>query len=92
MGTGLRNLKILLQEKTLSDGEKKLVEQIFTDASILDIQKFYGLAIRRNRGNLQEMKKGVWAIYFHLLSSNEIPQHGLCSISWCKFLKAKEAN
>ena len=90
MGTRLRKLKVLLQAKTLNNGEKFGGANRVTDASILGIQKYYGLAIRINRENLQEMKERVWAIYFHLLSSNENPQYGLCSISWCKFLKAKK--
>lgn len=57
--------------------------------------QYYGLAIRRNPGNLEDMRKAVWAGYFHLCSSNERPQHGLCpngSESWCKYNKAIAQN
>lgn len=35
------------------------------------------------------MRRDVWAEYFHLQSSNEKPQHGLCpENSWCKYKKS----
>ncbi|GFV40291.1 RNase H domain-containing protein [Trichonephila clavipes] len=48
-----------------------------------------------NRNNINDrhsMKTAVWAAYFHLLSSNESPQHGLCPAdinAWCKFQKTE---
>ncbi|KAG8255287.1 hypothetical protein J6590_108642 [Homalodisca vitripennis] len=36
------------------------------------------------------MRKAVWAIYFHLLSTDNSPQHELCpkgESSWCKYQK-----
>ncbi|GFU78050.1 mariner Mos1 transposase [Trichonephila clavipes] len=36
------------------------------------------MAIRNNINDLHSMKTAVWAVYVHLLSSNESPQHGLC--------------
>ncbi|KAF8784709.1 hypothetical protein HNY73_010353 [Argiope bruennichi] len=60
-----------------------------TDAEILLIQKYYGLAIRRNASkSVTEMSKSIWAIYFHKLSTNAKPQHGLCPLgsdSWCGY-------
>lgn len=41
--------------------------------------------------SLNNMKQAVWAEYFHLASSNEDPQHGLCPSSpdsWCEYKKA----
>lgn len=41
------------------------------------------------------MSKAVWAIYFHKLSSDAFPQHGLCPSgedSWCGYNKALETN
>ncbi|XP_049860720.1 uncharacterized protein LOC126354821 [Schistocerca gregaria] len=37
------------------------------------------------------MRKSVWAIWFHYLSTDTTPQHGLCSNEWCKCLKSKES-
>lgn len=61
-----------------------------TDARILKVQTFFGLAIRRNVGDLQKMKDAVWAIFYHLGSSDELPNHSLCEKDWCKFLQASE--
>ncbi|GFW93536.1 uncharacterized protein TNCV_47391 [Trichonephila clavipes] len=44
------------------------------------------MAIRNNINDLRSMEIAVWAVYFHLLSSNESLQHGLCppgSNAWC---------
>ncbi|GFW64908.1 hypothetical protein TNCV_391741 [Trichonephila clavipes] len=36
------------------------------------------MANRNSINDLHHMKTAVWAANFHLLSSNESPQHGLC--------------
>ncbi|GFX49832.1 hypothetical protein TNCV_3073851 [Trichonephila clavipes] len=39
------------------------------------------------------MKTAIWAVYFHLLSSNDSPQHGLCPEiinACCKFQKIED--
>ncbi|GFS66524.1 uncharacterized protein TNCV_3857341 [Trichonephila clavipes] len=41
---------------------------------------------------VSDMFKAIWAIYFHKLSTDSVPQHGLCPTSpdtWCGFNKAK---
>lgn len=61
-----------------------------TDAEIHKLQLYYGLAIR-SVGNLESMKRNIWAIHFHKGSTDDNPQHGLCPDgpdSWCKFKKA----
>ena len=40
------------------------------NVQIDSIQHIYGNAIRRNKNNLEQMKKHVWAIYFHMLSTD----------------------
>ncbi|GFX73896.1 hypothetical protein TNCV_397071 [Trichonephila clavipes] len=48
------------------------------------------MALRNNINDLHSMKTAVWAVYFHLPSSNEGPQYGLCPAiinTWCKFQK-----
>ena len=67
----------------------------FTNAAILQIQNYYGLTISRNVKSVEDMRKGIRAEYFHILSSNERPQHGLCPDSddtWCKYRKAIREN
>lgn len=87
MGTRLRNLKSKI--KKLPDGTPLGGRGRLTDAAILKIQTYYGLSIRRHATkSVNEMKQAIWAEYFHLLSSNETPQHGLCpkdESTWCKF-------
>ncbi|XP_039313194.1 uncharacterized protein LOC120359517 [Solenopsis invicta] len=83
MGTRLRNRK--KNEKGLG-GKGKL-----TDNLIKDLTLYYGLAIRRNSDSLQNMKKDIWATFFHKCSTDEKPQHDNCPTtkdSWCKWQKA----
>jgi len=59
-----------------------------TEEAILQIQKYYGLAIRRNHTSVESMKQAIWAEFFHIVSSNENPNHGLCpkdDDTWCKY-------
>ncbi|GBN42766.1 hypothetical protein AVEN_121666-1 [Araneus ventricosus] len=89
MGTRLRNK---LKSTKLSNGKKISGRGRLTDAQILLIQKYYGLAIRRNTSkSVDEMSRSIWAVYFHKLSTDVKPQHGLCpmgSDSWCGFNKS----
>jgi hypothetical protein len=59
-----------------------------TQSEIDKLQNYYGLAIRRTVNNLEAMKRAVWAVLFHKLSTYEKPQHGVYTSgddSWCKF-------
>ncbi|GFU43868.1 uncharacterized protein TNCV_652511 [Trichonephila clavipes] len=94
MGARLRALKNNLKSTKLSDNKPISGRGRLTDAEILLLQKYYGLAIRRNVGkSVADMSKSIWAIYFHKLSTDENPQHALCPMgeeSWCGDLTAKE--
>ena len=35
------------------------------------MQNYYGYAIRNNKGNLASMKNSIWAIYHHMIQSND---------------------
>lgn len=89
LGKQLRNLKQNLGKTKLSDG--KTIRGRLTDSTIDKFQSYYGKAIRDNNHNLEEMMKAVWATLFHSASSDEKPLHSLCSINWCKYLKAEAA-
>lgn len=93
MGSRLKTLK---QKKTvLPDGSKVGGKNRLTNVAILQIQEYYKLAILRNLSSVKEMQAAVWAEYFHLLSSDEKPQHSLCpgtEDTWCKFRKASQNN
>ncbi|GFX10185.1 uncharacterized protein TNCV_1865831 [Trichonephila clavipes] len=92
MGARLRALKNNLKSTKMSDNKPISGRGRLTDAEILLLQKYYGLAIRRNVGkSVADMSKSIWAIYFHKLSTDENPQHALCPMgeeSWCGYNKS----
>ncbi|GFU48073.1 uncharacterized protein TNCV_4020491 [Trichonephila clavipes] len=52
------------------------------------ITTYYGNAIRQIKTCLSDMRKAVWAVYFHIRSSDEEPLHSFCPVgpnSWCKY-------
>ena len=55
------------------------------------LQVYYGLALRRNKADVDGMRKEVLAGLKHSASSDEKPQHDDCPDkegTWCKFKKA----
>ena len=36
------------------------------------------------------MRRAIWAIYFHRLSTNSKPRHQMCNILWCKYLQSEK--
>lgn len=91
MGARLRDLKNRKRGQKLSDGKPLTGKGRLTDMAMKKLQIFYGLAIRRNTNSLEAMQAAVWAVYFHVKSSNKKPTHQLCSKgdnTWCKFLAA----
>ncbi|GFV13813.1 uncharacterized protein TNCV_3695251 [Trichonephila clavipes] len=92
MGTRLRALKLKLKGKKLEDKKSLGGRNRLTDAVIDKLQRYYGLAIRNNSGNLSAMKQAIWAIFFHKISTDLNPQHGLCPLgddSWCGYNRSK---
>ncbi|GFW76805.1 uncharacterized protein TNCV_59031 [Trichonephila clavipes] len=92
MGTRLRTLKLKLKGKKLEDKKSLLGRNRLTDAEIDKLQIYYGMAIRNNSGNLSAMKQAIWAIFFHKISTDLNPQHGLCPLgddSWCGYNRSK---
>jgi len=58
------------------------------DKLIKDLTLYYGLAIRRQPDSVEEMKKAVWATFYHKCSTDDKPQHKNCppgENSWCKW-------
>ncbi|KAJ4431349.1 hypothetical protein ANN_19946 [Periplaneta americana] len=74
----LRRLVNEWKGKKLSYGKALSGKGRLIGTEIDNIQRYYGLAIRNNCHDLSSMKKTVWATYFHKLSTDETPQHGLC--------------
>ncbi|GFX93325.1 uncharacterized protein TNCV_151311 [Trichonephila clavipes] len=86
MGTRLRKLKQMSSK--LSDGKSIGGKGRLTDRIIDLITTYYGNAIRQNKTCLSDMRKAVWAVYFHIRSSDEEPLHSFCPVgpnSWCKY-------
>ncbi|GFV97184.1 uncharacterized protein TNCV_3527691 [Trichonephila clavipes] len=77
MGTRLRKLKQMSSK--LSDGKSIGGKGRLTDRMIDLITTYYGNAIRQNKTCLSDMRKAVWAVYFHIRSSNEEPLHSFLS-------------
>lgn len=87
VGSHLRKLKS--KTKGLS-GRGKL-----TDTFIDRLQNYYGIAVRANVGNIQNMQQNVIAVLFHCASSSNQPMHGQCPIgadSWCYYQRALAQN
>lgn len=81
MGTRLRNIR---KTKKLG-GKGKLTESL-----VGKLSTYYGLAIRRNIDNVQDMKKAIMATYYHMISTDENPRHEYCpegEDSWCEWQK-----
>ena len=88
MGTRLRVLKTSYKKQKLSDGKGLDGRGRLTYDMIDRIQNYYGMAIRQNTNSVSEMKKAVWALFFHVSSTDENPKHQLCpkgEQSWCKY-------
>jgi len=71
------------QSSTSSKDKKKTLA--LTNGMMVKLSTYYGLAILRNSDSVEEMKKSIWATFYHLISTDENPQHLNCSILWCKY-------
>lgn len=69
-GTQLQRLKTKLKRHKLSDNCKQLSGSgRLTDA--VNLQVYYGKAIRKNSSDVNKMKTAVWTTYFHLPLTNK---------------------
>ncbi|GFS53178.1 uncharacterized protein TNCV_4069041 [Trichonephila clavipes] len=95
MGSRLRRFKAKMRGQKLSDGKALCGKNRLTEASIDQLQTYYGLAIRRNLSSVKDMRQGIWAIFLHKISTDENPQHGFCPSGpdkWCRYKKAQLEN
>jgi len=69
MGSRLQNIAKI---KKLSD-KGKLTGKIIDELAI-----YYGLTIRRHCHSIEEMKKAIWAMFYHKISTDDEPHHHLC--------------
>lgn len=92
MGSRLRELKNSMRGKKLEDGKSLFGKGRLTDKLIVELTTYYGGAIRNNKNSVMDMRKAIWAIYFHKRSNDQEPLHDFCpqgDASWCKYQKAK---
>lgn len=90
VGTRLRKMKE--KTKKLPDGTPLGGKSGLTLAAIKQLQNYYGLAIRRNTDSVEGMRTAIWALYFHVMSTDQNPTHQLCpkeDTTWCKYNAAK---
>ncbi len=86
VGSRLRTMKSKLGRQKLKDNKPFGGKGRMTFKLINKLQNYYGLAIRSNKGNLQEMEKAVNASLKHCASSAQNPMHDDCpkgEDSWC---------
>lgn len=87
MGTALRNLIAVAraQGKPIT-GKGKL-----TAIKVAKIQNYYGRAIKDHAQDLELLKKRIFAILFHMSSTDDNPKHHHCppgAQSWCFWQRA----
>lgn len=88
VGNNLRKLKAGCGNQKLADGKTIGGKGRLTNKEIDQLQVYYGLAIRRNIGNVEKMKESIDAILRHRVSTDEMHNHTLCpkgKESWCAF-------
>ena len=88
MGARLRSLKSRSGNAKLSDGKSIGGRGRLTNKLIDSLQVYYGKAIRGNTHSIIAMKDAIMAIWHHIKSTDEDPDHDLCpqgSSSWCGF-------
>ncbi|CAF1299790.1 unnamed protein product [Adineta steineri] len=66
-------------------GKGRMTTQI-----MISFKQYYRQAIVRNKTNLNEMVRSVWAIWKHKASSNKEPHHEWCSSEYCGYLRSLE--
>jgi hypothetical protein len=88
VGSRLRRLKSSNKGLKLDDGKGLGGKGRLTDSKIDVLQNYYGLAVRENLKDVDNMAKNIEASLFHVASTNENPQHHLCpdgEDSWCGY-------
>ena len=66
-----------------------------TKEHMLQLQKYYGKAIRSNVGDPVKMKRAVMASFYYSMSTDDNPLHMMCPsgvTSWCRHKRAEVKN
>ena len=95
MGSALCRLVVEYKGKFLSDSKKISGTGRLPKKVIDKLQKYYGMAIRSNVGDLRGMMMAVQATLHHITSTDDRSVHHMCpegENSWCSYNKAKAGN
>ena len=74
------------------ESNKKELNRKLTKTNIEKITNTYAANLKRSAPDTNQMKLDVYAGIYHMLSSDNKPQHHLCpegEMSWCFFQRAK---
>ncbi|CAH2088980.1 unnamed protein product [Euphydryas editha] len=80
------------KRKTVVKKNPTVKTQDLTIKLMKELSRNYGLAIQRHPDSVEEMRKEIWAGFFHKISTDSNPQHSYCSESWCKYKIAVKNN
>ena len=78
--------------KNSSKRNEEIKSKKLTNKILQELSTYYGLAIRRHPDSLEDMKKEIWAGFYHKISTDKKPQHSYCPTgpeSWCKYRKSE---
>ena len=75
LGNALQKLQSQYGKKKLSDSKTIGGYGRLTADRLDKLQTYYGLASRRNRDDLDGMRKEIWAGLYHSASTDDQPQH-----------------
>jgi hypothetical protein len=78
VGSRLRKMKNTKKGAKLSDGKGLSAKGRLTDGKIDILQNYYGLAVRENLNDIDEMANAIKTSLYHVASTEENPQHHLC--------------
>ena len=89
LGTALRKLAASGKKGGVTLGGRGFGR--LTQATIIKLTAYYGMAVRAHTGNYHKMHDAVWASFDHATSTDKKPQHDRCPVgadSWCFYQKA----
>ncbi|GFW37255.1 uncharacterized protein TNCV_5021531 [Trichonephila clavipes] len=89
LGTSLRNLVKDWRAKGITLGGKSYGS--LKETTIKKLTQYYQKAILENKGDIQGMKKSIYATLYHSISTDKNPMHMKCppgKDSWCFFRRA----
>ena len=82
VGKGMRDLKTKLGSTKLDDGKPLTGKGRLTEKVMDKLQNYYGIAVRKHVGNVEETYRAIWASLHHTGGSHDLCP--TCENSWCK--------